>query len=123
MIKEIPNSLLWIFETKDFYVDIFAQVGAAWDSKWFDTDKFKSRDFWDRSVGIEFRLANTLFYSIPFDISLNIARGLDRIGENAEGKGGQKMNPIDVPLLPKSISPTRIHFSIGTGFRNTWQNE
>ena len=113
----------WIFETKDFYVDIFAQVGAAWDSKWFDTDKFKSRDFWDRSVGIEFRLANTLFYSIPFDISLNIARGLDRIGENAEGKGGQKMNPIDVPLLPKSISPTRIHFSIGTGFRNTWQNE
>lgn len=113
----------WIFETKDFYIDIFAQVGAAWTSKWIDTDKFKSRDFWDRSVGIEFRLANTLFYSIPLDITLNIARGLDRIGEDKEGKGGRKMNPINIPLLPASISPTRIHFSIGTGFRNSWQNQ
>lgn len=113
----------WIFETRDLFIDIFAQVGAAWTSEWLDFDKFKSRDFWDRSVGIEIRFANTLFYSIPLDISLNIARGLDRIGEDAYGKGGRKMNPIDIPLLPSEISPTRIHFSIGTGFRNSWQNE
>ena len=105
------------------FIDIFAQVGAAWTSEWLDFDKFKSRDFWDRSVGIEIRFANTLFYSIPLDISLNIARGLDRIGADAYGKGGRKMNPIDIPLLPSEISPTRIHFSIGTGFRNSWQNE
>lgn len=113
---------LWLFETRDFYIDVFAQVGAAWYSEWFDFSKFKKRDFWDRSVGLEFRLSNSLFHSVPFDISLTLARALDRVGENSDGSGGVKPNPIDLPL-PSCISPTRIHFTIGTGLRNVWQNE
>ena len=84
--------------------------------------KFKKRDFWDRSVGLEFRMANRIFYTLPFNISLNLARGLDRIGEDEYGEGGRKMEPIGISILPKSIRPTKIKFSIGFDFENTWMN-
>ncbi|WP_407440806.1 hypothetical protein [Fibrobacter sp.] len=111
----------WIFGTRDFYIDIFAQMGAAWNTKWFDTDKLTDHDFWDRDVGLSFRMSNKIFYSIPLDISLTFARGLSRIGENEDLSGGWKLTPIDLPLLPKDICPTRIKFAIGMGFINTWQ--
>lgn len=113
----------WIFSTRAFYVDLFAQVGAAWNSKWFDMDNFKSHDFWDRSVGLSFRMANKIFYGVPLDISFTLARGLSRIGETipGENKGAYKLDPIDVPLIPKSFAPTRIKFAIGMGFNNSWQ--
>ncbi len=112
---------LWIFSTRSFYFDLFAQMGAAWNSKWFDSDKLTDHRFWDRSVGLSFRMSNKLFYSIPMDISLTFARGLSRIGEDEDLCGGRKLTPIDVPLLPESIAPTRIKFAIGMGFNNTWQ--
>lgn len=112
---------LWIFETRSFYFDVFAQIGAAWNSKWFDTDKFTDHDFWDRSVGLSFRWSNKLFYSIPLDISLTFARGLSRIGDENGREGSWKLNPIDIPLLPDAVSPTRIKFAIGMGFINSWQ--
>lgn len=111
----------WIFATRDFYIDIFAQIGAAWNSKWIDTDKFTDHDFWDRDVGFSLRMSNKVFYNVPLDISLTFARGLSRIGESDDLKGGWKLNPIDLPLLPKDICPTRINFSIGMGFANSWQ--
>lgn len=111
----------WIFGARDFYIDIFAQMGAAWNTKWFDMDKFKNHDFWDRDVGLSFRMSNKIFYSIPMDISLTFARGLSRIGENEDLSGGWKLTPIDLPLLPKDICPTRIKFALGMGFINSWQ--
>ena len=111
----------WIFETRGFYVDAFAQIGAAWTSKWFDMDKFTDHDFWDRSVGLSFRWSNKLFYSIPFDISLTLARALSRIGDENGRSGSWTPSPIDVPLLPDAVSPTRIKFAIGMGFINSWQ--
>lgn len=113
----------WIFSTRDFYIDLFAQIGAAWNTKWFDMDKFKEHDFWDRSVGLSFRMANKMFYNVPLDISLTLARGLNRIGETPSGdrSGSKKLTPIDLPVLPSSIEPTRIKFSIGMGFENSWQ--
>ena len=111
----------WIFSTRSFYFDLFAQMGAAWNSSWFDTDKFTDHRFWDRSVGLSFRMSNKLFYSIPLDISVTFARGLSRIGENRDLSGGHKLNPIDLPLIPESIAPTRINFTIGMGFANSWQ--
>ena len=111
----------WIFETRGFYIDAFAQIGAAWNSKWFDTDKFTDHDFWDRSVGISFRWSNKIFYSIPLDISLTFARALSRIGDENGRDGSWKPSPIDVPLLPDVASPTRIKFAIGMGFINSWQ--
>ena len=111
----------WIFETRGFYIDAFAQIGAAWNSKWFDTDKFTDHDFWDRSVGISFRWSNKIFYSIPLDISLTFARALSRIGDENGRDGSWKPSPIDVPLLPDVASPTRIKFAIGMGFVNSWQ--
>ena len=111
----------WIFETRGFYIDAFAQIGAAWTSKWFDTDKFTDHDFWDRSVGLSFRWSNKLFYSIPFDISLTLARALSRIGDENGRIGSWTPSPIDVPLLPDAVSPTRIKFAIGMGFINSWQ--
>ena len=112
---------LWIFETHSFVIDGFAQMGAAWNTKWFDTDKLTDHRFWDRSVGLSFRMSNKIFYSIPFDISLTLARGLNRIGEDSDLHGGKKLTPIDVPLIPESIAPTRIKFAIGMGFVNSWQ--
>ena len=113
----------WIFETRDFYVDLFAQIGSAWNTKWFDMDKFKDHDFWDRSVGLSFRMSNKIFYNVPLDISLTLARGLSRIGEgeNGERYTSRKLNPIDMPIIPESIAPTRIKLNIGMGFTNTWQ--
>ena len=101
-------------------MNLYAQVGAAWNAHGFAFSKFKKRDFWDRSVGLEFRMANRLFNSLPLNISLNLARGLDRIGENEFGEGGRKMTPIGISFLPKSIRPTKIEFSIGFDFDNTW---
>ena len=112
---------LWIFETRSFYIDGFAQMGAAWNTKWFDIDKLTDHRFWDRSVGLTFRMSNRIFYGTPFDISLTLARGLNRIGEDDNLEGGQKLSPIDVPGIPESIAPTRIKFSIGMGFINSWQ--
>ncbi len=111
---------LWIFSTRSLYVDLFTQIGAAWDGDFF-TDKFTKHGFWDRSVGLNFRMSNKLWGSIPFDISLTFARGLDRIGEDDDLSGGRKLDPIHLTFLPKSIRPTRIKFSIGMGFINTWQ--
>ena len=111
----------WIFETRSFYIDLFSQMGAAWNGKWIDSDKFTDHRFWDRSVGLSFRMSNRIFYGTPFDISFTLARGLNRIGEDSNLEGGQKLTPIGVPGIPESIAPTRIKFSIGMGFVNTWQ--
>jgi hypothetical protein len=111
---------LWIFSTRSLYVDLFAQIGAAWNGDFF-TNKFTKHEFWDRSVGLSFRMSNKIWGSIPFDISLTFARGLSRIGEDKDLRGGRKLTPIELPLLHKDICPTRIKFSIGMGFINTWQ--
>ena len=111
---------LWIFSTRSLYVDLFTQIGAAWNGKWW-TGKLNDHGFWDRSVGLSFRMSNKIWGSIPFDISLTLARGLDRIGEDKNLRGGTKLTPIDLAILPKSICPTRIKFSIGMGFVNSWQ--
>ena len=111
----------WIFNTRSLYLDVFAQMGAAWNGSWLDTDKFTDHRFWDRSVGLSIRMSNKLFYSVPLDISVTLARGLSRIGENRDLSGGHKLNPIDLPLIPESIAPTRINFTIGMGFSNSWQ--
>lgn len=112
----------WIFETRSFYIDLFAQIGAAWNGdKWFDSDKFTDHRFWDRSVGLSFRISNRIFYGTPFDITFTLARGLDRIGEDEDLHGGKKLTPIDLPVIPESIAPTRIKFAIGMGFVNSWQ--
>ena len=101
-------------------MDMYAQVGSAWNDNGFPMEKLKDTQFWDRSVGLEIRVGNRIFYSIPFDISFNVARGLDRIGVDENGHGGYKMHPLDVPLLGESISPTRMSFTIGMGFNNRW---
>ena len=111
---------LWIFSTRSLYVDLFAQIGAAWNGDFF-TNKFTKHEFWDRSVGLSFRMSNKIWGSIPFDISLTFARGLSRIGEDKDLRGGRKLTPIELPLLHKDICPTRIKFSIGMGFANSWQ--
>ena len=111
---------LWIFTTRSLYVDLFTQIGAAWNGDFF-TDKFTKHGFWDRSVGLSFRMSNKIWGSIPFDISLTFARGLDRIGEDGDLHGGWKLDPIHLTFLPKVLRPTRIKFSIGMGFQNSWQ--
>ena len=111
----------WIFETRHFYIDLFAQMGAAWNGKWLDTDKLTDHRFWDRSVGLSFRMSNRIFYGTPLDITFTLARGLNRIGEDENLHGGRKLNPIDMPLIPESVAPTRIKFAIGMGFINSWQ--
>ena len=111
----------WIFETRHFYIDLFAQMGAAWNGKWLDTDKLTDHRFWDRSVGLSFRMSNRIFYGTPLDITFTLARGLNRIGEDEDLHGGRKLNPIDMPLIPESVAPTRIKFAIGMGFINSWQ--
>lgn len=111
---------LWIFSTRSLYVDLFAQIGAAWDGK-FWTSKLTKHEFWDRSVGLSFRMSNKIWDNIPFDISLTLARGLSRIGEDKDLRGGTKLDPVHLAFLPKALRPTRIKFSIGMGFANSWQ--
>ena len=111
---------LWILSMRSLYVDLFTQIGAAWNGKFF-TDKFTDHGFWDRSVGLSFRMSNKIWGSVPLDISLTLARGLDRIGEDDHLRGGTKLDPIHLTFLPKSLRPTRIKFSIGMGFQNSWQ--
>lgn len=111
---------LWIFSTRSLYVDLFTQIGAAWNGDFF-TDKFTKHGFWDRSVGLSFRMSNKIWGNIPFDISLTFARGLDRIGENGDLHGGWKLDPVHLTFLPKVLRPTRIKLSIGMGFLNSWQ--
>jgi hypothetical protein len=72
-------------------------------------------------VGLSFRTSNRIFYGTPFDITFTLARGLDRIGEDEDLHGGRKLTPIDLPVIPESIAPTRIKFAIGMGYTNSWQ--
>ncbi|WP_290765256.1 hypothetical protein [Fibrobacter sp. UBA4297] len=111
---------LWIFSTRSLYVDLFAQIGAAWNGDFF-TNKFTKHEFWDRSVGLSFRMGNKIWDNIPLDITLTLARGLSRIGEDKDFHGGTKLDPVHLTFLPKALRPTRIKFSIGMGFQNSWQ--
>ncbi len=95
-------------------------MGAGWNGNFF-TDKLTKHEFWDRSVGLSFRMSNKIWGNIPFDISLTFARALSRIDEDEDLRGGYKLNPIGLSFLPKSLRPTRIKFSIGMGFANSWQ--
>ena len=54
-------------------------------------------------------------YYAPF---LRIENGKPR---EKDLRGGRKLTPIELPLLHKDICPTRIKFSIGMGFMNSWQ--
>ena len=110
---------LWIFSTRDLYLDVFTQAGATWNGKWNNSDEFTKHGFWDRSAGFGIRWSNKLFESIPMDMTLSFARALDRIGE--EDGSGYKLNPIKIPLIPKKFAPTRIRFNLGMGFLNSWQ--
>ena len=68
-------------------------------------------------------MSNKIFYNVPLDISLTLARGLNRIGESndTDRSTSRKLNPIDLPVIPDAVSPTRIKLNIGMGFANTWQ--
>jgi len=109
----------WIFTTRDLYLDIFAQTGNAWDQSGFPAS-LKERETWDRSVGLEWRWSNRVFYTYPLDISLKLARGLDRVGQRSDGSGGHALHPVDLPVVPEAMAPTQIRFSVGMGFTNSW---
>lgn len=108
----------WIFTAKGMALDLFSQVGAAWDSDVSFRSRFEKREYWKRSVGLEFRWSNSIFMNQSFDIWLNLARGLDRI---ATSKGFAELDPVDVPFLPGKVSPTAISFGIGIGFSDPWR--
>jgi hypothetical protein len=76
---DVFTDLRWnlgVFTTRSLSVDLFAQMGAAWNEYGWIKDLTKF-DFWYRSVGIEWKFGNRLFYTAPFDIRVKLARGLD----------------------------------------------
>ena len=65
----------WIFTTRNFNFSPYIQMGSVWD--YHPLPALKHRENWLRSFGINWRLENRLFYSIPFNIDFGVARGLD----------------------------------------------
>jgi len=59
-----------IFTTRNFDVTPYVQTGRVWNEN-FDGKK------WLRSFGINWRMENHLFYSVPFNFNFGVARGLD----------------------------------------------
>jgi len=55
----------WIFTTRNFSVSPYAQMGSVWAKNWL------------HSVGINWRMENFLFYTVPFNFNFGVARGLD----------------------------------------------
>jgi len=64
-----------IFTTRNFNVTPYVQMGSAWDYHPFPALKHKEN--WLRSFGINWRMENYLFYSVPFNFNFGVARGLD----------------------------------------------
>jgi len=62
---------LGIFTTRNFNVSPYVQTGRVW------SENVEGRT-WLRSVGINWRLENNLFYTVPFNFSFGVARGLDK---------------------------------------------
>jgi len=60
----------WIFTTRNFNVTPYVQTGRAWN------ENIEGRK-WLRSFGINWRMENHLFYSVPFNFNFGVARGLD----------------------------------------------
>jgi hypothetical protein len=56
----------WIFATRNFDFSLFSQIG-------FVEEKNRLRNY-----GVDWHWANRLFYSVPFNFNLGVARGLDR---------------------------------------------
>lgn len=110
----------WIWSTKDLYLDVYAQIGNAWSESLGNWKSLKNKALWDRSIGLEIRMANHMFYSIPLDISIHFAKALSRIQKDSDGQGGHKLKPMDLPLIPKAISPTKVSFMLSMGFNNRW---
>jgi hypothetical protein len=67
----------WIFTTRNFNFSPFMQMGSAWANR--PLPALKHRENWLRSYGINWRLENHLFYSVPFNIDFGVARGLDKL--------------------------------------------
>jgi hypothetical protein len=65
----------WIFTTRNFNFSPFMQMGSAWASH--PLPELKHRENWLRSYGINWRLENSLFYTVPFNLDFGVARGLD----------------------------------------------
>jgi hypothetical protein len=65
----------WLFTTRNFNFSPFMQMGSAWANH--PLPVLKHRENWLRSYGINWRLENSLFYTVPFNIDFGVARGLD----------------------------------------------
>jgi len=59
-----------IFTTRNFDVTPYVQTGRVW------SENVEGRK-WLRSFGINWRMENNLFYSVPFNFNFGVARGLD----------------------------------------------
>jgi len=59
-----------IFTTRNFDVTPYVQTGRVWS----ETVEGKK---WLRSFGINWRMENHLFYTVPFNFNFGVARGLD----------------------------------------------
>jgi len=64
-----------IFTTRNLEVSPYMQMGSAWDCHPFPALKHKEN--WLHSFGINWRMENYLFYTVPFNFSFGVARGLD----------------------------------------------
>jgi len=64
-----------IFTTRNFDVSPYMQMGSAWD--YHPLPALKHKENWLRSFGINWRMENYLFYSVPFNFNFGVARGLD----------------------------------------------
>jgi len=60
----------WIFTTRNFDVTPYVQTGRVW------SENIEGRK-WLRSFGINWRMENFLFYTVPFNFNFGVARGLD----------------------------------------------
>jgi len=64
-----------IFTTRNLEVSPYMQMGSAWD--YHPLPALKHKENWLRSFGINWRMENLLFYTVPFNFNFGVARGLD----------------------------------------------
>jgi hypothetical protein len=102
----------WVFDMQDMYFDLFAQAGRAWDDSFFNEEWEEDwQTSFRRSVGVEFRMSNRIFYTQSFDVYFRFARALDKV-RMADGEVWESKN-LDIPLIPGVISPTEVQIGIG----------
>lgn len=101
------------FHHRGAWLSWIAQAGQAWDGSLFNRSIWREFNY-SRSLGVEFRMSQKVFHSMPLEMYFKLSRALDEV----EGVGDLNQRFSGASFLPSSLRPTAIYYGLTFSFSN-----